>query len=121
MADKIVLEINNVALDLTDDDYTAEYKNVDTINTSEAGTTLRAVIRTDIRSMAISYTCTADEVAKLRGYNKLSSVTAKVWDEATSAVSSWKCFFSGYKEKLLVETPDTRFYKVSFKLNDLED
>ncbi len=120
MANMIELKLNNVSLDLTNDKYTESYKNVDSLNVSEAGTNLRAVIRTAIPTLSVSYKCDAAEKKKLDGFAAASSLTASKWDESSEAVVSWDCFMDSYSADLIVETPTTRFYKVSFKLNDLE-
>lgn len=121
MANKIVLKIDNVTLNLTDDKYTEDFANVDSLNKSEAGTNLRAVTRTGIPSMSISYTCDETELAFLEQKAKASSITVKKWSEENDATVTWNCFISGFKKDLIVETDDNRFYKVSFKLNDLEN
>lgn len=121
MAEKIVLKLNNTALDLTNEKYTESYKNVDSLSTSEAGTTLRAVVRTGIPTLSVSYKCIASEKALLDGFAKASSLSATKYDEVTSAAVNWSCFMSDYSADLIVETATDRFYKVSFKLNDLEN
>ena len=119
--DKIVLKLNGVALDLTDDKYTESYSAVDNVNVSEAGTNLRAVVRTHIPTLSVSYKCTAGQKALLDGFNRASSLLATKWcEEDSGAAISWNCYMSGYSADLIVETPTTRFYKVSFKLIDLE-
>ena len=120
MANKIELKINNDTLELTNDKYEESYKNVDSLNVSEAGTNLRAVTRTAIPTLSVSYKCDATEKKKLDGFARASSLLAQKWDEYSEAVDSWACFIDGYTVDLIVETPATRFYKVSFKLVDLE-
>ena len=120
MAHVIELKLNNTTLALTDDKYKESYKSVDSLNTSEAGTTLRAVTRTGILTMDISYKCTAAEKKLLDGWNKASSLICKRYDEVTSAVVEWVCFMSNYSADLIMDDGTTRYYKVSFKLNDLE-
>lgn len=120
MANVIELKLNNTTLTLTADKYKTSYKSVDALNTSEAGTTIRSVIRTGILTMDIGYKCDAAEKKLLDGWNKASSLTCKYYDEETSAVKTWTCFMSNYSADLIMETSTTRFYKVSFKLNDLE-
>jgi len=120
MANKIELKINNDTLELTNDKYEESYKNVDSLNVSEAGTNLRAVVRTAIPTLSVSYKCDAAEKKKLDGFARASSLLAQKWDEYSEAVDSWACFMDGYRADLIVETPTTRFYKISFTLNDLE-
>lgn len=117
----INLKINNVSLELTDDQYNVTFKAVDNKVTSEAGTTLRSVTRTGIRTMSISYTCIETDKILLEGYSKASSLTAKFYDETTSTDIEWRCFMEGYSENLVVEGTSHRYYKVSFKLCDLEN
>ena len=120
MANKIELKINNVTLELTSDKYEESYENVDSLNVSEAGTNLRAVTRTAIPTLSVSYICDATEKKKLDGFAHASSLLAHKWDEYSETVDSWACFIDGYTADLIVETPTTRFYKVGFKLIDLE-
>lgn len=116
----ITLKINNHTLELTDDKYTESFSAVDSLSTSEAGTTLRAVTRTGIPSLSVAYKCDGAEKAKLDAFNRASSISCKRWNEETAQEITWTCFMSNYSADLLVETPTDRFYKVSFKLNDLE-
>ena len=85
MADKITLALNNTYLDLSADKYTESHSAVDTINKSEAGTTLRAVVRTGIPTLSVSYKCDATEKAKLDGFSKASSLSCKRWSEEDAA------------------------------------
>lgn len=121
MADVISLKLDNITLDLTNDKYSESFKNVDSLKTSEAGTTLRAVVRTGIPTLSIGYQCDASEKAKLDTLNRASKLTCKRWDEESGAIVTWHCFMSNYSADLILETAITRFYKVSFKLEDLED
>lgn len=121
MAAKIKLTLNTTVLDLTNDKYTESYKNVDKLSTSEAGTTLRAVVRTAIPTLAVAYTCVDTEKKLLDGFAAASSLTAKKWDEVSGAEVSWSCFMEDYSADLIVEDSKNRFYKVSFKLVDLEN
>ena len=120
MAYKITLILNSTTLDLTNDQYSESYSSVDSRNTSEAGTTLRAVTRTGIRKMSISYACTETDKIALEALAKLSSVTATLYDETTATNVTWICFVDGFKADLQIEDNSHRYYKVSFTLNDLE-
>lgn len=121
MADVISLKLDNITLDLTNDKYSESFKNVDSLKTSEAGTTLRAVVRTGIPSLSVAYKCDGTEKGKLDTLNRASKLTCKRWNEESGAVVTWHCFMSNYSADLILETATTRFYKVSFKLEDLED
>ena len=118
----IQLTINNYTLELTDDKYSESYSAVDTVNKSEAGTTLRAVVRTGIPTLSVSYKCIDSEKALLDYLNKQSSLTATRWSEEDSGADiEWTCYMSNYSADLIVDGENHRFYKVSFKLNDLEN
>src|SRR5574344_126199 len=121
MANKIELKLINETLELTNDKYEESYKNADSLNVSEAGTNLRAVRRTAIPTLSVSYKCDAKEKKKLDGFARASVLLAQKWDEYSETVDSWACFVDGYTANLIVETPTTRYYKVSFTLNDLEN
>ena len=121
MAYKITLILNSATLDLTNDKYEESYSSVDLRNTSEAGTTLRAVTRTGVRKMSISYDCTETDKIALEALAKLSSVTATLYDETTATNVTWTCFVDGFKADLQIEDNSHRYYKVSFTLNDLEN
>lgn len=115
---KIKLYLNSTELDLTNDKYTESYKNIDQVNTSENGTTLRAVTRTAIPTLSVAYKGTQGEKILLDVFAAASKLTAQKWDEATSNYINWSCFISDYSADLIVEG-NSRFYKLSFKLNDL--
>ena len=118
----IQLTINNNTLELTYDKYSESYSAVDTVNMSEAGTTLRAVVRTGIPTLSVSYKCIDSEKALLDYLNKQSSLTATKWSEEDSGADiEWTCYMSNYTADLIVDGDAHRFYKVSFKLNDLEN
>lgn len=120
MAEKIKLALNNTYLELGDDKYSECFGAVENVNKSEAGTTLRAVERTGIPSLSVAYKCDGTEKAKLDAFNRASSLSCKRWSEEDSAEISWSCYMSNYSADLISEDGTARFYKVSFKLNDLE-
>ena len=118
----ISLALNGRYLDLTDDKYSENYGAVDNVSTSEAGTTLRAVTRTHITTLSVAYKCIEEEKAFLDECDKASMLTASKWSEEDSGAElEWPCYMSGYSADLIVDGSTHRFYKVSFKLNDLEN
>ena len=123
MADdrKIRLFLGNTELDLTNDKYTESNTHVDSWNVTEAGTNLRAVVRTHITSLSISYECDASEKAILDVFDKASKMICTRWSEEDSDFVEWSCCMTGYSADLILETDSTRLYKVSFKLEDLEE
>ena len=115
----ITLILDGIELELTNDSYKESFKNVDSLSTSEAGTTLRSVTRTGIRGLNVSYECIESEKVKLDALSKQSSLCAQIFDETEEDIIDWRCFMSGYSADLEVDG-NNRFYKVSFNLNDLE-
>lgn len=118
---KIKLILDGIEMDLSKDSYKETFSSVDSINESEAGTTLRAVIRTGIRALSVSYECIESEKVILDRLSKASSITAQIWDETEQSLIDWNCYMDGYSADLELETPHHRYYKVGFSLKDLED
>lgn len=119
MANSIYLSLDGTELKLTSDSFKESFAAVDSLNTSEAGTTLRSVVRTGIPSLSVSYKCDDAEKKFLDAEVKKPYITAEKWDETASARKEWRCFMSNYSADLISENSSNRFYKVSFKLNDL--
>lgn len=117
----IQLTLNGHALDLTDDKFSESFSAVDSISTSEAGTTLRAVTRAGIPTLSVSYKCLETEKALLDEMSRASSLIASRWSEESAATVQWVCYMNGYSADLITERGSHRYYKVSFKLNDLEN
>ena len=121
MANVITLSVNNTTLTLTRDKYEWNYSHVDKWSVSEAGTNLRAVTRLGIPTLNVSYECIDSEVKTLIGFDKAGSLSVKYWDEVAGAEKTWACCMTDFKVSLQMENGTNRFYKVSFKLKDLEN
>lgn len=118
----ISLALNGRYLDLTADKYQESYTDDDNVNKSEAGTNLRAVTRTHIPTISVAYKCTEVDKAFLDECDKASSLTCSLWTEDDSGMEiEWDCWMSNYTPELISEDRYHRYYKVSFKLNDLEE
>lgn len=113
------LRLNGTALQLTKGTYKESYNNVDKVNTSEGGNTLRAVTRTGILTLNCSYTCDGAEKVLLDIFAKAVSLNASIFSEESGTLTEWLCYMTGYSADLIVENGSTRFYKVTFTLNDL--
>lgn len=124
MADVIVLKINKGGtfkeLQLTNDSYKEPLSNIDHWSISEAGTNLRAVTRTGIPTLSVSYECDETDLKLLIWASKQSKLEVKKWSEESQSEVTWNCAMTDLSPSLKVETPNNRFYKVSFKLKDLE-
>lgn len=115
----IELSFNGQKIELAQGSYKESFSNVDKLQQSEGGTTLRSVTRTGIRTLSVSYKCNGTEKAKLEAFSKAQSLNASLFSETTSGYITWKCFMTGFYADLIVESNNDRFYKVGFKLNDL--
>ena len=116
----IQLTINNVSIPLTADAYKLRPSYVDTTNTTEAGTTVRQLVRGGINGLDIEITCDNYTLANLLAFQKLPSVSVDFWDEAINALKTgWTAYISKLDPDLITELPTERLYKVSFSLDDL--
>lgn len=116
----IQLTINDVSIPLTADAYKLRRSSVDTLNTTEAGTTVRQLARGGINGLAIEITCDNYTLAALLALEALPSVSVDFWDEAINLLrTGWSAYISDLSADLITELPTERLYKVSFSINDL--
>ncbi len=79
---KAYLSVNDVVLPVKRDDYTVSYKDVisDDGGTTEAGTTIRSVIREGVPSISVSFTVREPMLITLRALKSQSSVSVVFYD-----------------------------------------
>ena len=70
---------------------------------------------------AISTITPLRPLSLLDAFDKASRLICKRWDESTASMIDWPCCMMNYSPDLIIEDDNTRWYKVSFKLNDLEE
>lgn len=117
------LKINGTALPVQKDDYSVEYTDVvaDSGGVTEAGTTIRDVIREGIPSISVTIPVSITWLKKLRKLKKLPSLSVEWLDPETGELSSGTMYMDGFKVSLEHDTSTGSLWTVSFSLEDLND
>ena len=117
------LKINGKALPVQKDDYSVEYKDVvaDSGGVTEAGTTIRDVIREGIPSISVTLPVSAAWLQKLRKMKKEPYLTVEWLDPETGELSTGTMYMDGFKVSLEHDTSGGGLWTVSFSLEDLDD
>ena len=121
MAAVTALYLNNTEIPLTAGTFTEERTYVDNRMTSEAGTTLRVLVRSGIVGLKVKLTANEATKAALDGYADAESLTVKYYSEKSSAYVEFTGFIDGYSADLKVEdvTNTHRWYDISFSVVNL--
>ena len=117
------LKINGKALPVQKDDYSVEYKDVvaDSGGVTEAGTTIRDVIREGVPSISVTLPVSAAWLQKLRRMKKEPYLTVEWLDPETGELSTGTMYMDGFKVSLEHDTSGGGLWTVSFSLEDLND
>ncbi len=117
------LKINGTALPVQKDDYSVDYTDViaDSGGVTEAGTTIRDVIREGIPSISVTIPVSLTWLKKLRKMKKLPSLTVEWMDPETGELSTGAMYMDGFKVSLEHDTSAGSLWTVSFSLEDLSD
>ena len=117
------LKINGKALPVQKDDYSVEYRDVvaDSGGVTEAGTTIRDVIREGIPSISVTIPVSAAWLQKLRKMKKEPYLTVEWLDPETGELSTGTMYMDGFKVSLEHDTSGGGLWTVSFSLEDLDD
>lgn len=116
----IQLAINSTNIPLTSDGYKLRRSAVDTLNTTEAGTTVRQLARGGINGLDIEITCDNTLLSTLMGYEAAASVTVSYWNELTNTLKTdWVAYIHDLTATLITENATERLYKVAFAIDDL--
>ena len=117
------LKINGKALPVQKDDYSVEYRDVvaDSGGVTEAGTTIRDVIREGIPSISVTIPVSAAWLQKLRKMKKEPYLTVEWLDPETGELSTGTMYMDGFKVSLEHATSGGGLWTVSFSLEDLDD
>ena len=112
--------IGSTKVVLSDDNYSETYSSVEYTGTTEAGTTRRDTVRVGFLSaLDITIRTDASTKAVFDLAVKEDSLTLTLWKEG--AKTTWKCFITDYKTKLIRDTTNTIFWEISCRFNDLEE
>ena len=117
------LKINGKALPVQKDDYSIDYNDViaDSGGVTEAGTTIRDVIREGVPSISVTLPGSAAWLKKLRAMKKEPYLNVEWMDPETGELSSGIMYMDGFKVSLKHDTSGGGLWMVSFSLEDLSD
>ena len=117
------LKINGTALPVQKDDYSVDYSDVvaDSGGVTEAGTTIRDVIREGVPSISVTLPVSAVWLKRLRKMKKEPSLDVEWLDPDTGELSSGTMYMDGFKVSLKHDTSAGGLWMVSFSLEDLDD
>ena len=117
------LKINGTALPVQKDDYSIDYTDVvaDSGGVTEAGTTIRDVIREGVPSISVTIPVSASWLKKLRRMKREPFLNVEWLDPETGALSSGIMYMDGFKVSLKHDTSGGSLWNVSFSLEDLDD
>lgn len=114
----ICLFLNNTEIPLTKGSYQESRDYVDNKNTTEAGSTVRELVRAGIISLSVSLICDSTTKQTLDGFADAASLTVKYWSDKTVALESISGYLDGYKADLITDS-SARLYTVSFTVKEL--
>lgn len=117
------LRINGTALPVQKDNYSVDYSDViaDSGGVTEAGTTIRDVIREGVPSISVTLPVSASWLKTLRKLKKEPSLNVEWLDPDTGELSSGIMYMDGFKVSLEHDTSGGSLWMVSFSLEDLND
>lgn len=117
------LKINGTALPVQKDDYSVDYSDVvaDSGGVTEAGTTIRDVIREGVPSISVTIPVSLTWLKKLRKLKKEPYLDVQWLDPETGELSSGTMYMDGFKVSLEHDTSTGSLWTVSFSLEDLDD
>ena len=117
------IRINGEALPVQKDDYSIDYTDVvaDSGGVTEAGTTIRDVIREGVPSISVTIPVSASWLKKLRKLKKEPYLNVEWLDPETGELSSGIMYMDGFKVALKHDTSGGSLWNVSFSLEDLDD
>ncbi|MBQ8962615.1 MAG: hypothetical protein IJ089_02285 [Clostridia bacterium] len=117
------LRINGAALPVQKDDYSVEYNDVvaDSGGVTEAGTTIRDVIREGVPSISVSLPVSRAWLKKLRRLKKEPYLDVEWLDPETGDMTTGVMYMDGFKVSLEHDTSGGGLWTVSFSLEDLDD
>lgn len=99
--------------------YEVSYSSYETTNKTEAGTTTRDVVRTNIPSISVNFECNQEMLQDMHRYRDELQLDVYYYDPYKIFKHN-KMFLTNYREKLLGDIKGG-IWQVSFTLEDLED
>lgn len=99
--------------------YEVDFKNYENVNKTEAGTTVRDLVRSGIPIISVNMECDKYMLTNMRRYNQQISLDVYYFSPY-NVLEHNIMYMSSYKEKMLADTNDGGIWSVSFILEDLE-
>ena len=117
------LRINGETLPVQKDDYTVDYSDViaDSGGVTEAGTTIRDVIREGIPSISVTIPVSLTWLKKLRRMKREPYLNVEWMNPETGSLSTGIMYMDVFKVSLAHDTSAGWLWNVSFSLEDLDD
>ena len=117
------IKLNGTALPVQKDDYSIDYTDVvaDSGGVTEAGTTIRDVIREGVPSISVTLPVSSVWLKQLRKLKKEPYLNVEWRDPETGELSSGTMYMDGFKVALKHDTSGGSLWNVSFSLEDLND
>ena len=117
------LRINGEALPVQKDNYTVDFSDViaDSGGVTEAGTTIRDVIREGVPSISVTIPVSLTWLKKLRRMKREPYLNVEWMNPETGFLSSGIMYMDGFKVSLAHDTSAGGLWNVSFSLEDLDD
>ena len=117
------LKINGKVLPVQKDDYAVDYSDViaDSGGVTEAGTTIRDVIREGVPSISVSIPVSLTWLKKLRKMKKEPYLNVEWFDPDSGELASGIMYMDDFKVSLEHDTGSGGLWTVSFSLEDLND
>ena len=117
------LKINGKALPVQKDDYSVDYSDVvaDSGGVTEAGTTIRDVIREGVPSISVTIPVSLTWLKKLRKMKREPYLDVEWMDPETGELSTGIMYMDGFMVSLEHDTSAGGLWTVSFSLEDLDD
>ena len=117
------LRINGETLPVQKDDYTVDFSDVitDSGGVTEAGTTIRDVIREGIPSISVTIPVSLTWLKKLRRMKREPYLNVEWMNPETGSLSTGIMYMDVFKVSLAHDTSAGGLWNVSFSLEDLDD
>ena len=114
------LKINGAALPVQKDDYSVDYSDVvaNSGGVTEAGTTIRDVIREGVPSISVTLPVSLSWLKRLRAMKREPYLDVEWLDPETGQLSSGVMYMDGFKVSLEHDTSAGGLWTVSFKLEE---
>lgn len=122
-SDKVYLKIGDTALPVEPNKgYNLSLDDFDHINTTEAGTKMREVIRMNIPTITVSFECDTEMLQSMRTYKSAASVTVSYYDpsDTVDGLAQATMYVTNYNEVMLADTSSGGIWRVNFKLEELD-